>query len=302
MNQIIRIKNITEVHDLYGLEKPKHPLISVLPIDERLTNFDYGDSKYTFDFFQISLKEGIKGTLTYGRNSYDFREGVMTFIKPNQVIGVGDREDYQGGKGWTLLFHPDLIRRSELGRGIAQYSFFEYETNEALHLSHSEKVALGELVQKIENEYQHNIDKYSQEIIIANIDMILKYCKRYYDRQFYTRTNLNKALVSKFEKIMREYYQSGKVLAHGILSVKYCAHALNMSPNYFGDLIKLETGRSAKDHIQHFVIDQAKTKLVGTSETVSEIAYGLGFEYPQGLNKLFKAKTGMSPSEYRNLN
>lgn len=302
MKEIIRIKSITEVHDFYGFEKPKHPLISVLPIDERMTNFNYGDNRYTLDFYQISLKEGIRGTLSYGRSTYDFQEGTMTFIKPNQVLRIENNAAYKGSKGWTLLFHRDLIRRSELGKAIEYFSFFDYEANEALHLSIDEKNALTEFVQKIEKEYNQNIDKHSQDIIIANIDMILKYCKRYYDRQFYTRTNLNKDLISKFEEVMRDYYRSDKPFEKGVLSVKSCAQSLNMSSNYLGDLVKTETGRNAKDHIQDYVIDLAKTKIIGSTQSISEIAYSLGFEYPQGFNKLFKAKTGFSPSQYRNLN
>ena len=164
------------------------------------------------------------------------------------------------------------------------------------------KIALTELTQKIEREYNQNIDKHSQDIIIANIDMILKYCKRYYDRQFYTRTNLNKDLISKFEKVIRDYYKSNKPFEQGVLSVKYCAQSLNMSSNYLGDLIKMETGQNAKDHIQGYLIDLAKTKIIGSTLSISEIAYCLGFEYPQGFNKFFKAKTGVSPSQYRNLN
>ncbi len=302
MKEIIKIKSISEVHDFYGFAKPKHPLVSVLPIDERMTNVDYGDASYTFDFYQISLKEGMKGALSYGRNSYDFQEGTITFIQPNQTVKVNQSADYQGSSGWTLIFHPDLIRKSELGKTIENYSFFNYEVSEALHLSDEEKQSITELVRKIEKEYEQNIDKHSQEIIIANIEMILKYCKRYYDRQFYTRTNLNKDVISKFEQVIREYYQSDKPTEHGVLSVKYCAQELSMSSNYLGDLIKNETGRNAKDHIQDYIIEKAKTKIVGTNESVSEIAYALGFEYPQGFNKLFKARTGMSPSKYRNLN
>ena len=302
MKQIIRIKTISEVHQVFGFDKPKHPLISILPIDERMTEFDYGNANYIFDFYQISLKEGIKGTLSYGRNTYDFQEGTMTFIKPNQVIKVQDSEDYKGGNGWTLIFHPDLIRKSELGTKINDYSFFSYEVSEALHLSDTEKIALTDLVNKIEQEYNQNIDKHSQEIIIGNIEMLLRYCKRYYDRQFYTRTNLNKDLITKFEKVMHDYYRKEKYLENGVLSVKYCATALAMSSNYLGDLIKNETGRSAKDHIQEFIIEKAKTAILGTNESISEIAYNLGFEYPQSFSKLFKAKTGISPLKYRNLN
>ena len=302
MKKIIRIRSITEVHKLYGYDMPKHPLVSVLPIDERMTGFDYGDASYVLDFYQISLKEGLKGTMGYGRNTYDFHEGTMTFIKPGQVVKVKNNTVPREGGGWTLLFHPDLIRRSELGKTIEHYSFFDYEANEALHLSVDEKNALTELTQKTKQEYSQNLDKHSQDIIVANLDLILKYCKRYYDRQFYTRTNLNKDLLSKFEAVVRDYYRSDKPFEHGVLSVKHCAGLLQMSSNYLGDLIKMETGRTAKDHIQDYVIDLAKTKIVGSTQSISEIAYSLGFEYPQGFNKLFKAKTGLNPSQYRNAN
>lgn len=302
MKDIVRIKTIGQVHEIYGFEKPRHPLVTVLPIDERMTEFEYGDTSYTFDFYQISLKAGIKGTLSYGRNSYDFEEGTMTFIKPNQIVKVVDSEDYKDGKGWTLLFHPDLLRKSELGNTIENYSFFGYEVSEALHLSDEEKKSLTELANKIEKEYNQNIDRHSQELIIANIEMMLKYCKRYYDRQFYTRTNLNKDIISKFEKVLHDYYNSDTPTEHGVLTVKYCAHTLAMSSNYLGDLIKSETGRSAKDHIQDYIIEKAKTSIMGSNDPISEIAYNLGFEYPQSFNKLFKARTGMSPSKYRNLN
>ncbi len=302
MKEIIRVHTITEVHDIYGYPKPKHPLLTVLPIDERMTQFDYGDRNYIFDFYQISLKEGIRGTFSYGRNEYDFQEGTMTFIKPNQVVKVERSEIAPESRGWTLIFHPDLLRKSALGRTIEDYSFFNYEVREALHLSDDEKKSLTDLAEKIKQEYQQNIDKHSQDIIIANIEMILKYCKRYYDRQFYTRTNLNKDIVSKFERVMRDYYQSEKPSELGVLSVKYCAQALAMSSNYLGDLIKNETGLSAKEHIHSYIIEKAKTRIVGSSSSISEIAYDLGFEYPQGFNKLFKAKTGVSPRQYRNLN
>ncbi|NRB49945.1 MAG: AraC family transcriptional regulator, partial [Saprospiraceae bacterium] len=245
---------------------------------------------------------GIRGAFSYGRNQYDFQEGTMTFIKPNQMVKVESRESGPENGGWTLIFHPDLLRKSVLGQTIEEYSFFDYEVREALHLSDDEKKSLTEIAEKIKQEYQQNIDKHSQDIIIANIEMMLKYCKRYYDRQFYTRSNLNKDLISKFETVMRDYYHSGKPSELGVLSVKYCAQALSMSSNYFGDLIKNETGRSAKEHIQNYIIEKAKTRIVGSPDSISEIAYDLGFEYPQGFNKLFKAKTGVSPSQYRNLN
>ncbi|MEO1033130.1 MAG: helix-turn-helix domain-containing protein, partial [Bacteroidota bacterium] len=300
--EIIKIDTISQVHDFFQLPKPKHPLVSVLPITDKITNFDYGNHSYVFGFYQVSLKIGISGSLTYGRNSYDFQEGTMVFMKPNQAVKIENRQDYVGASGWTLLFHPDLIVKSELGDTIYNHSFFNYETNEALHLSDDEKISLTELVHKIEKEYSQNIDKHSQELIISNIDLLLKYCKRFYDRQFYTRTNLNKDLVSKFESIMLNYFNSEKPKELGVLTVNYCANEMNMSANYLGDLLKNETGYSAKEHIQNFLIQKAKTKILGTTKSISEIAYDFGFEYPQSFNKLFKSKTGLTPTKYRSLN
>lgn len=302
MNKIIRIKSINDVHRLFELERPRHPLVSVIQIDDRITNFDYGDYKYIFDFYQINLKQGFSGSLNYGRNSYDFDEGTLTFIKPNQTIKVEKQDEIKGSSGWTLLFHPDLIRKSELGRTIEDYSYFNYELNEALHLSENERNSITDLVMKIQEEYNQNIDKHSQDLIIANIEILLKYSKRFYDRQFFTRTNLNKDILSEFNKVVRTYYNSENPIENGVLSVKQCAKQLNLSVNYLGDLIKSETGRSAKDQINDYVIEKAKNQLLGSNESISRIGYSLGFEYPQGFNKLFKSKVGISPSEYRNLN
>ncbi|MBV6652271.1 MAG: helix-turn-helix transcriptional regulator [Mameliella sp.] len=302
MKEIVRINTISEVHRIFGLEKPRHPLVSVIPINDRITNFDYGDKKYVFDFYQVNLKEGFTGSMRYGRNSYDFEEGTLTFIKPNQTIQVESREEIRGSSGWTLLFHSDLIRKSELGRTIDQYSFFDYAISEALHLSEKEIHALNSLVEKITDEYHQHIDKHSQDLIIANIELLLKYSKRFYDRQFYTRTNLNQDLLVNFNQLLKTYYNSDSPVQKGVLSVRECAKQLNLSVNYFGDLIKSETGRTPKDHIQDYVIDKAKTLLLGSNESISQIAFSLGFEYPQGLNKLFKSKVGLSPSEYRSMN
>ncbi|NQZ44613.1 MAG: helix-turn-helix transcriptional regulator [Flavobacteriaceae bacterium] len=300
MDQIVRIKTIHDVHRILGLEKPQHPLVSVIKIDDRITNFDYGDAKYVFDFYQINLKLGFSGSMLYGRNSYDFDDGSLTFIKPNQTIQVENREEIEGSSGWTLLFHPDLIRKSMLGDSIDTYSFFDYDLSEALHLSVKERNALTDLVIKIEDEYRQNIDKHSQELIVSNIELLLKYSKRFYDRQFYTRSNLNKDVVARFHKMLKGYYMNDRAQSNGVLTVRDCAQELHLSVNYFGDLIKAETGKSAKDHIHDFVIEKAKTKLLGSNEAISEIAYSFGFEYPQGFTKLFKTKVGMSPKQFRN--
>ncbi len=302
MSEIIRIKTISEVHHFLELDKPNHPLVSVIQIDDKITNFNYGNAKYIFDFYQISLKLGFSGSMNYGRNSYDFDEGTLTFIKPNQTVQVEPHEEIKGSSGWTLLFHPDLIRKSELGKSIENYSFFNYDLNEALHLSEKEKKSITDLTCKIKEEYNQNIDKHSQELIVSNIDLLLKYSKRFYDRQFFTRTNLNKDILVDYNRILNEYYNSDKPILNGVLTVKECAEQLNFSVNYLGDLIKSETGKSAKDYIQEYVVNKAKTKLLGTTENVSQIAYSLGYEHPQGFNKLFKSKVGLNPSQYRNLN
>ena len=301
MKEFIKIETISQVHDFFGLESPKHPLVSVIPINDQITNFDFGEATYLVNLYQISLKLGIQGSLLYGRNSYDFEEGTIVFTRPNQAIKIENNKDYQGSSGWTLMFHPDLIRKSELANYIDSYSFFAYDTSEALHLSAQERDSLSYLVYKIEQEYNQHIDKHSQELIIANVELLLKYCKRYYDRQFFTRSNLNKDIISKFEQVIKEYYQTDQALEYGVLTVSFCAKQLNTSPNYLGDLLKNETGKNAKEHIQEYLIEKAKNQIMSSNENISEIAYSLGFEHPQSFNKLFKAKTGMSPTEYRNV-
>ncbi|MCT4644410.1 MAG: helix-turn-helix domain-containing protein [Carboxylicivirga sp.] len=294
---IVEINTITQIHDAIGIAKPKHPLVSVIPI-KHLSDYDYGDFTYVMNLYHISLKTGISGEITYGRNSYDFQEGTMVFSKPQQSMAYGENKTTEEG-GWSLFFHPDLIRKSELGKTIDQYNFFSYDAFEALHLSEDERESLTDLIRKIEKEYSQNIDQHSQELIIANIELILKYCARYYDRQFYTRTNINKDSASQFEQLLKVYYNSDKPLNMGVPTVKYCAEQLNMSSHYLSDMLRKETGKSAQEHIYNFLINKAKTKLLASSDTVSQIAYELGFDYPQHFSKLFKSKAGNSPAEYR---
>lgn len=301
MSDFIILKSVSEALQLMGIEKPKHPLIHVFRHTPGIRT-NYGDVKITGDLYFISMKDGIRGSFTYGRNSYDYNEGSMTFIAPGQVVMPGETETADHSKGWSILFHPDLIRRSELNRNIDKYSFFDYEVNEALHLSDKEKQILTDLANKIEAEIDQNIDKHTQKLIVSNLELILDYCTRYYDRQFYTRSNLNKDTVARFEDFLKDYFKAEKQLVNGIPSVKYCGEQLNMSANYLSDLLKKETGRNAHDHIQSFIVDKAKTILLNSNDSVSQVAYGLGFEYSQHFSKLFKAKTGMSPKEYRILN
>ncbi|MBW9258030.1 MAG: helix-turn-helix transcriptional regulator [Candidatus Thiodiazotropha sp. (ex. Lucinisca nassula)] len=303
MSNIIHIETISDIHAALGLDKPKHPLVTVIPIDDRIKNYDYGNATYVLGFYQVSLKAGICGEITYGRNTYDFQEGTMVFTKPGQALSFkASKEDLATEEGWTLLFHPDLIRKSSLGNNIDHYSFFSYEIHEALHLSEDERVSITGLVRKIETEYQQSIDRHTQKLIVSNIELLLDYCTRFYDRQFYVRTNLNQDFVTRFENLLRDYFNSEQPLDLGVPSVKYCGERLNMSPSYLSDLLKKETGRTAQQHIQDTVIDKAKNLLLSTNEQVSQIAYGLGFYYPQHFSKLFKSRTGMSPAEYRRLN
>lgn len=302
MSTIIHIKSVTQIHQMLGLQSPKHPLISVIDMHKLPRKMDFGKQRFSSELFMISLKDGISGSINYGRNSYDFEDGTIAFSKPHQVLSSINKEINDDAKGWTLLFHTDLIRKSALGKTISQYSFFDYEVHEALHLSEDEQQTVTDLVRKIEKEYLQNIDKHSQKLIVTNIELLLNYCTRYYDRQFYVRTNLNQDHVAEFETMLQKYFDSDKPINLGVPSVKYCGEQLHMSSNYLSDLLKKETGKSAKEHIYAFVVGKAKTKLLGTTATISEIAYDLGFEYPQHFSKLFKKQTGISPAKYRSLN
>ena len=301
MSDLIQLDTISQLHQILGLESPMHPLVSVIPIDEHITNFDYGDASYVLGFYQITLKSGISGHISYGRNTYDFQEGTMMFTRPAQAMSFKNTRQEKGVDGWILMFHPDLIRNSDLGVNIEKYNFFSYAAHEALHVSELERASLTEQVQKIERECRQSIDRHTQTFIVANIELLLNYCIRYYDRQFYVRTNLNQDVITRFENLLNEYFDSEKSLEVGLPTVKYCGEKLNMSPSYLSDLLKKETGKTAQQHIQNAIVELAKNLLLGTTESVSQIAYSLGFEYPQHFSKLFKTRTGMSPMEYRKI-
>ena len=302
MKEIYCVKTINEVHQMLGLESPKHPLITIIRKWPEI-DFDFENIKLTSDLYLISMKGKIEGTtFQYGKNSYDFADGTLVFLAPKQVASFADPIEELDDSGWTIMFHPDLIRRSELGKEIENYSFFNYDTNEALHLSDVEKQSLLELVKKIDLELNQNIDKHSHDIIIQNLESILKYSYRYYDRQFYTRTNQNKDLVSIFEQYLQSYFSSSDLSKKGVPSVKQCGEAMHMSGSYLSDLLKIETGRSAKDHISSHLIEKAKTTLLNSNSSISEIAFNLGFDYPQHFSQLFKKKVGMNPTKYRKSN
>ncbi len=300
MKDITRINNIHEVHQSLGLEKPKHPLISVLKFGKDQANDSIENFKYSLNLFQISIKGNCPFTISkYGRNSYDFQECSMVFTAPNQVLEFNKEYQTDDDDCWTLIFHPDLIRKSELGKKINQYSFFSYSSNEALHLSEEERDTVTGIAEKIEREYRNNIDSHSQTLIISNLELLLNYCIRFYDRQFFTRTNLNQDIASDFEHLLNDYYKHENQLELGIPSVQYCAEEIKMSARYLSDLLRKETGKSTQEHIHLYIIEKAKTKLLNSNKSASEIAYNLGFEYTQYFSKLFKKITKMSPIEYR---
>ena len=302
MDEIRQIETISAMHDVFGLSKPKHPLVSIIRFKNVEIIEEFHHVKCVFGMYCVTQKNEMNGSMKYGRNSYDFQEGSILFIKPGQVLTYDGHQSEAEDPGWALLFHPDLIRKSTLGKTIDDYSFFSYSTSEALHLSEEEKISLEEILGKIENEYNKNIDRHSQKLIVSNIELLLDYCTRYYDRQFYTRTNLNKDILGKFEEVLKDYFISENQLNTGIPTVGYCGNALNLSPKYLSDLLKKETGKNAKHHIDDFLIEKAKTRLLSTTDSVSEVAFGLGYEYSQHFSKIFKAKTGMTPTAYRSLN
>jgi AraC-like DNA-binding protein len=299
MKDILHIKSIRQLHEILKIEKPKHPLISVFTFSLK-NGLGFADLKYSMELFQISIKGNCPFIISkYGRNSYDFQECSIIFSSPNQVLEFNNAYKTEDEECWTLVFHPDLIRKSKLGSQIDDYSFFNYSSNEALHLSFDERKMLSEIVGKIVQEYNQNIDAHSQRLILTNLELLLNYCVRYYDRQFYTRTSFNQDLAQQFFEILKVYYEENKQLDFGIPSVKYCAGLMNLSPRYLSDLLKKETGKGAQDHIHRFIIDKAKIELLNSKDSASQIAYKLGFEYPQYFSKMFKDKTNFSPNEYR---
>lgn len=295
----IRIKTVKQALEFMGLGKPSHPLISVFTHTEDM-NTDYGNVAVVSDLYFISLKEDIHGSLIYGRQSYDFEEGSMIFMSPGQLVIPPDNQQIDKN-GWSIIFHPDLIIRSGLAKRIEEFSFFGYELNEALHVSEKEKQNLSLLVEQIASELEDNTDQHTHDLVISNLELLLKYCARYYNRQFYTRTLVNADVVTRFSGLIKDYFEKENQLEYGIPTVKFCAEKLCMSPNYLSDLLRKETGKSAQDTIHHFLIGKAKNALLNSNQTISSIAFDLGFEYSQHFSKLFKSKTGMTPKEFRNL-
>jgi AraC-like DNA-binding protein len=295
----IDLQSISDLHKLVKYAPPKHPLVSVIDHADFYQKRPKEDVLYRFGFYTISCKK-FEGLLKYGKGYYDFSEGSLLFTAPEQVIAPG--LDVVVEEGWALFIHPDLIHGTDLGKKIHQYTFFNYEVNEALHISEEEKIIIKDCVAKIEREYSQNIDKHSQGLIVSNIELLLNYCSRFYDRQFYTRAKVNSDVLQQFEKLLKDYFSQSTLIETGLPNVKYFASRLNLSPNYLSDLLSKFTGKTTQEHIHLELIDKAKSLLWGTNNSISEIAYGLGFEHPSHFTKIFKSKTGKSPSEYRQMN
>jgi len=297
MDSMRRFETIND-YNVFNRNKTLHPLVSVVDLSKAAPR--QGSQMY-FGFYTIFLKDVKCGDLVYGRHTYDYQEGTLVFLAPGQVAGVNSNGETYQPKGHALVFHADLIHGTSLGRRIQDYSFFGYQFSEALHLSDRERKIVLDCFSKITYELQQNIDKHSKSLIISNIELFLNYCIRFYDRQFITRDNVHKGILERFEAVLNDYYQSDNPQINGLPSVAYCSGELNLSANYFGDLIKKETGKTAQEYIQSKVIDVAKEKIFDHSKSVSQIAYELGFRYPQHFSRLFKQRVGQSPNEYRNV-
>jgi len=292
-----KINSISELHRLFGLKKPDHPLISV--IDFELLKF--GDSEiwesFYYDFYCVACKKGSSGKFKYGQRNYDFDEGIMGFTKPGQIFSVTNVSD-EPVSGFMLVFKPELIRHYRLGKVIGSYNFFSYSTAEALHLSEKEDEIIISLLQQMQNELKNNIDQYSQELIVSHIELLLNYAKRFHNRQFLTRNSENNDLLTEIEELLTDYLNN-KSAVSGLPTVQYISNALNMSPDYLSDMLRNLTGQNAQTYIHGFVIDKAKELLSTTNFSVSEIAYQLGFENSQSFSKLFKKKTNKTALQYR---
>jgi AraC-like DNA-binding protein len=302
MKSLIHLQSIADLHKLFNLGNSFHPLVTVLDFS-KVTEQVEEHSKITTDFYSVMFKNYCKNKIKYGRKAIDFQDGNLICIAPNQIIEIDNEVEERADKmGWGLFFHPDLIRSTSLNEKIKDYSFFHYEVSEALHLSEKEKNILFESVQKIQIELQENIDIHSQQIIVSTIELLLNYCSRFYGRQLITRSQTNKSVITQIEQLLNQYFSDNKLYEHGLPTVKYLAEKVHLSPSYLSDLLKKETGKNAQEHIHFYLIEEAKNLLLHSSKNINEIAYNLGFEYPQYFNKLFKKKTGKTPLEFRNMN
>jgi len=298
MEEVKKIHTVRNYNDYMGVDT-LHPLVSVVNFNEIPAIIYF---RMYMSVYAIFLKNIKCGDMIYGCQPYDYEDGTLVFVSPDQMYGIDSKGIRVKPSGYALVFHPDLIKGTHLGRIIKDYSFFSYQVNEALHLSKKERTTIVDCFEKISFEIEQNIDKHSKQLIVSNIELLLNYCTRFYDRQFITRSNTNKDILVRFENLLEDYFKGDKAVKLGLPSVAYCAEQLHLSPNYFGDLIKKETGNTALDYIQSKLIDEAKSRIFEASKSMNEIANELGFKYQQHFTRLFKQKTGITPNEYRHSN
>lgn len=300
MDKTFRLNSLAEFHSLCNLPQPEHPLISL--IDYSKVNYPFEESQISWiqEFYSIGLKRNVSAKFNYGQQVYDFNKGLLSFISPLQFLKIEINQNVEvQPSGWLLLIHPDFLWNTSLAKKIKSFDFFGYAANEALFLSEKEEKVVEQILFAIENEYQSNMDRFSQELILNQVERLLIYAERFYERQFLTRKKSNYDLLERFENILISYFDKQEGLENGLPTVASIAEALHISPNYLGSLLRIHTQQNAQQHIQNKMVDYAKQRLSTTDMSVSEIAYDLGFEYPQSFSKLFKKKTNQSPLEFR---
>jgi AraC family transcriptional activator of pobA len=295
--KIPKLESITEIHRMLGIPGPAHPLITLLDTREECINLSRLPVSYVTTLYKISFVSKLGGQFRYGQGYYDFDEGSMVFTSPNQI--VGSTAIYKGNEGYSLIFHQDFLQGYPLVAKIKQYGFFSYASNEALHLSEQEKTTVSSIFTIIQEELNSRIDDFSHEVVIAQIELLLSYAKRFYKRQFLTRQAATNDLLQEFEKLLNAYFKDGEPVNHGLPTVQYLAEQLNYTPNYLSDMLRSLTGLNAQQHIHQKLIEKAKEKLSTTNLTISEVAFQLGFEHPQSFSRLFKTKTLLSPAQFR---
>lgn len=299
--KINQLKTISDLHRFNQLPPPEHPLISLIDYSYINPPFENNELKWLQKFYSISIKRNVVGKYRYGQQSYDFDEGLMTFFSPEQVITVEltEEETTTSPTGWILAIHPDFLFGTALAKSIKKHPFFNYSVREALFLSEKEENIINGILENIKNEYQANLDQFSQQIIISQLELLLNYSERFYQRQFLTRKISNHQILDKLEQLLEDYFSSEEVADNGLPSVNEIAHSLNLTPDYLSSMLKSLTGQTTQQHIHNKLIEKAKVKLSTTKLSVSEIAYDLGFEHPQSFSKLFKSKTKQTPLQFR---
>lgn len=298
---VVSIQSVSQLHELLGYAKPKHPLITILDYSQFRPNPTHQDIHFALSFYAVSLKTPAPKSLRYGRQYYDFAEGTMMFSAPNQVLSVGEIDDSASYSGWGLYFHPDLIYDCALSSRMKDYAFFSYQAHEALHVSEEEKKLLEQLIWHIQGECQGHVDQYTRQVIVTYIEQVLNYAQRFYGRQFFTRQKSNHDVLAKFERLLQDFFDR-EMAVNGSPTVEFFSDQLGLSPGYLTELLKHETGKTTKEWILLELLERAKRALLNTHKSINEIAYDLGFEYPQYFNRFFKSRTGLTPMQYRQAN